>query len=75
MNVYRAYFLLTKGDLTKAITLKLETTNNHYSDIFAVTAKANGNKIDHKKSHTMGRPKSQMKKASFDQLASFIGAI
>ncbi len=71
-RVYKASFLLSRKDLITAITLKLETTNNHYSDIFIVTAKAFGNKI---KTKGVGRPKKDLPKASFSQMSSFLGAM
>jgi len=55
-----------------AIKLKLETTNNHYSDIFYITVKAFGGKIDKKSSAKEARKNP---KASFDQISSFIGAM
>lgn len=73
LRYYQGIFSLGKEDLLKAATLKLETTNNHYSDIFTVTAKAAGNEI--KKTRGTGRAKKEMPKASFDTLASFIGAM
>ena len=70
--MYKAIFSLTKQHLVTASTLKLETTNNHYSDIFKVTAKAYGNKI--KENKKVGRTKT-MPKAGFDGMAAFIGAM
>lgn len=67
-----ATFRLTKQDLVRAATLKLETTNNYFSDIFTVTAKASGNKIKDQKSR---RPRKDLKPASFDGMAAFIGAM
>ena len=74
VQVYKASFLLTKHDLVLAATLKLETTNNHYSDIFTITAKAFGGDVK-KPKRAIGRAKKKLPKASFDQMASFIGAM
>ncbi len=74
VRVYGAYYKLTKNDLITAATLKLETTSNNYSDIFTVTAKAFGSKINKKK--TTGRAKTKsLPKAGFDAMATFIGAM
>ena len=70
--MYQSIFSLTKTELVTACTLKLETTNNHYSDIFTVTAKASGHKT---KSTRSAKPAKTMPKASFDGLANFIGAM
>ena len=70
--MYRAIYLLTREQLLKAAVLKLETTNNHYSDIFTITARAFGGKL--KKTRTMGRAK-KLPKAGFNQMASFLGAM
>ncbi len=74
-SMYKASFQLTKQNLIKAATLKLETTNNHYSDIFTITAKAFGSKIDKKKTIGRSRVSKDMPKAGFDTLATFIGAM
>lgn len=73
--MYRANFLLSKHDLIKAATLRLEATNNHYSDIFTTTAKAFGSKIDKKKSTGRSKVHKDMPKAGFDQMSKFLGAM
>lgn len=75
VSVHKASFLLTKKELIKAATLKIEATNNHYSDIFTITAKAFGGKIDKKKTTGRSRPTKKLPKASFDTMATFIGAM
>ena len=71
LKYYKAIYSLSLEDLRRAATLKLETTNNHYSDMFIITAKAAGNEIKKPKQ----RAKKQLPEASFDTLASFIGAM
>ena len=73
LKYYNAIYQLSKEDLLKAAVLKLETTNNHYSDMFIVTAKAAGNEI--KRSRQSRQAKRELPKASFDTLANFIGAM
>jgi hypothetical protein len=75
LAMYRGMYGLSKDDLLKAAMLKLETTNNHYSDIFLVTAKAAGNEIKTQGSKSSGKPSKKLPKAGFDQLSSFIGAM
>ena len=66
-----ATFSFQKEDLLKTITLKLETTSNKYSDIFNITALANGNTPE----ETTKKPSKKLPKASFDSMAGFIGAM
>jgi hypothetical protein len=68
---YKAIFTLTKQDLVRALTLKLEMTTAHYSDIFAITVQAFGGKI--KKDKVQKR--TDAPPADFDTLANFIGAM
>jgi len=75
VSVYKASFLLAKSDLIKAATSKLETTNNNYSDIFTITAKAFGGKINNKKPIGRRKVAKALPKASFDTMASFVGAM
>ena len=75
VSFIKASFLITKQNLVKTATLKLETTNNHYSDIFTVTAKAFGSKLDKKKTTGRSRPHKDMPKAGFDQMSNFLGAM
>lgn len=72
LKYYKAIYSLSLEDLRKAASLKLETTNNHYSDMFIITAKAAGNEIKKPKQR---QAKKQLPEASFDTLASFIGAM
>ena len=72
LRMLQSIFSLTKTELVTACTLKLETTNNHYSDIFTVTAKASGNKI---KSTRASKPAKTMPKAGFADMAKFVGAM
>lgn len=69
--VRKAIFLLTKKSLLAAIALKLEITNNNYSDIFDIAVRAAGGKVERKK---VSAAKS-LPKAGFDQMAAFIGAM
>lgn len=70
--MYKAWYLLSKEQLLKAASLKLETTSNNYSDIFILTVKAFGGELKNKPS---GKKASSLPAAGFDQMASFIGAI
>jgi len=67
---YKAMFSFSKETLLKAVTLKLEATSNKYSDMFTITALAFGNKPGKVK-----RQAKKLPKASFDTMASFIGAM
>ena len=48
-------------------------TNNEYSDIFIIIAKANGNKLE--KSGRRRRTPKKLPKAGFDTMANFLGAM
>jgi hypothetical protein len=63
-------FTFSKKTLLNAVTLKIETTNNKFSDMFTTTALAFGNKPGKRKV-----PAKKAPKAGFDTLANFIGAM
>ena len=66
----KAMFTFSKETLVNTIALKIETTSNKYYDMFNITALAFGNKPSKSKTKAKKLPK-----ASFDTMASFIGAM
>ncbi len=74
VKYYGAIYTISREQLSKAAILRLETTNNYFSDIFIVTAQANGNKINNNKE--FGRKAiKKLPKASFKIMAGFVGAM
>jgi len=65
----RVAFILTKDKLTNASQLKLRVTNSNLYDMFIVTAKANGHKMESSKKDTN---KVKLPEASFASFEHFL---